>query len=69
MQIEEDFSLRSKWQGGNEIFVLAIEVDTGLWLRPVQYERIARAGGNAQINKICHSEERRIFFDKHSGLA
>ena len=27
---------------------LAIAVDTGLWLRPVQYERIARAKGNAK---------------------
>jgi len=27
---------------------LAIAVDTGPWLRPVQYERIARAKGNAQ---------------------
>jgi hypothetical protein len=27
---------------------LDIEADTGLWLRPVQYERIARAAGNAR---------------------
>jgi len=26
---------------------LGIEVDTGLWLRPVQYERKARPEGNA----------------------
>ncbi|WP_279629783.1 hypothetical protein [Mucilaginibacter endophyticus] len=34
---------------GSDNFALGIEADTGLWLRPVQYERIARAGGNAHI--------------------
>jgi len=28
--------------------VLGMVADTGLWLRPVQYERTARAAGNAQ---------------------
>jgi len=26
-----------------------MEADTGLWLKPVQYERTARAAGNAII--------------------
>ncbi|QTE35250.1 hypothetical protein J3L18_19110 [Mucilaginibacter gossypii] len=30
---------------------LVIGADTGLWLMPVQYERIARAAGNAHIYK------------------
>jgi GMP synthase (glutamine-hydrolysing) len=33
--------------GGVRKFALAIEVDTGLWLRPAQYERKARPRGNA----------------------
>ena len=28
-------------------FALGVEADTGRWLRPAQYERITRAGGNA----------------------
>jgi hypothetical protein len=31
------------------IFALGMAVDTGLWLMPVEYERTARAAGNAQI--------------------
>ncbi|WP_121809263.1 hypothetical protein [Mucilaginibacter kameinonensis] len=36
---------------GSDNFALGIGADTGLWLRPVQYERIARpsADGNAHI--------------------
>jgi hypothetical protein len=29
---------------------LGMEADTGLWLMPVQYERTARAEGNARIS-------------------
>ncbi|MDB5145033.1 MAG: hypothetical protein JWQ66_3746 [Mucilaginibacter sp.] len=28
---------------------LVIAADTGLWLRPVQYKRLARAAGNAPM--------------------
>jgi hypothetical protein len=33
-------------------FALRIVADTGPWLMPVQYERIAWAEGNARINFI-----------------
>jgi hypothetical protein len=32
---------------------LAIKADTGPWLKPVQYERIARAAGNARTTNVC----------------
>jgi len=32
------------------MLALVIAADTGPWLMPVQYERKARAAGNAQIN-------------------
>jgi len=36
------------------LFALGIEADTGPWLRPVQYEWIARPAGNAQILIILY---------------
>ncbi|WP_461451816.1 hypothetical protein [Mucilaginibacter sp.] len=43
----ECISMTMRLEMTNE-FELAIEVDTGLWLMPAQYKRIARAGGNVQ---------------------
>ncbi|WP_162996301.1 hypothetical protein [Mucilaginibacter celer] len=38
-------------------FVLGIEADTGLWLRPVQYERKARAAGNTLVQLAVRSRQ------------
>ena len=38
---------------------LAMAADTGLWLRPAQYERTARAAGNARIELKAESLKRK----------
>jgi len=44
-----------------------IGADTGLWIMPVQYERIAWAGGNAQI--ISETFARFVYSPGYAALA